>query len=208
MSFVVKRRTEPIVYSMPVGGLVYYIPLKTDFVEKIKNATVVKTGTCTVGVDGFVANGASGLVYNIPELNVMTVSFCLKATANPPTTHNAYVVAWTSSILMYYHNSYGYMNYYRSIGYSGLSTYKPLFNTYTNILCTMDGTTCNYYQDGVKVGSRTSGGAALNNKGIYIAAKESPTVYLNNAIIKHVRIWNRVLTPSEMLTVKDNDNPN
>lgn len=149
MSFVVKRRTEPIVYSMPVGGLVYYIPLKTDFVEKIKNASVVKTGTCTVGVDGFVANGASGLVYNIPELNVMTVSFCLKATATPLTI-NAYTVGWPGTTMLFFAGGTTYYNYYRSVSYNGsTSAYNIITNKTVNILCTMNGTTSNYYQDGV-----------------------------------------------------------
>ena len=208
MSFVVKRRTEPIVYSMPVGGLVYYIPLKTDFVEKIKNATVVKTGTCTVGVDGFVANGASGLVYNIPELNVMTVSFCLKATATPLTI-NAYTVGWPRTIMLFFAGGTTYYNYYRAVGYSGSSAYNIITNKTVNILCTMDGTTCNYYQDGVKVGSRTSGGAALNTKNLCVAMRSDTASYkLNDARIKHVRIWNRVLSQNEIFAVKDNDNPN
>lgn len=139
----------------------------------------------------------------------MTVSFCLKLTVAPPPTTNAYTIAWPGTSMLFYSSGYGYMNYYRATSYSGLSSYSPKLNVFTNILCTMNGTTCNYYQDGVKVGSRTSGGVALNTKNFCVAMRTDTASYkLNNARIKHVRIWNRVLSASEILTVKDNDNPN
>ena len=102
----------------------------------------------------------------------------------------------TTNYQLYLNTTAGALSFYS--GTENISSYIPPRNQWTFVSATVSGTTLTFYVNGVSVQSGTiSGSVTPNNGSLYIGSNNIPEAFSGS--IDDVRVYNRALSPSEML---------